>query len=464
MSTPSPRVQNVRQSLQWRLLDFVYRLFEGDDEWAERRFGLIVLMVLALVLMGRATEQIAMPEVLQPTLDAMPELIRVIFSFGLSLMHGQTLRHILPPVIGCILAVRLASNYVRDLFELPDFSMGRRYLTAAMFGIDYPEIRIGANGYDVEGSKDKDANPIPKIGGPGFVSVGTGYVAVFERVGGPSKVAGAGKHFIRRFETLREVLDLRDQLRKRDGIKVFTKDGIQVTLRNIEVAFRVHTHSQPRTEKEIYPFSIGAARRLVYNKTVGVNGPVPWTDSVTGAIVGRIIGFVASNVLDDVIAKSTPDAPDPRDKVKAIFADRKTRETYLKMGFDILWVSMGHIEAPRDVIDERLRAWGSWWQKQVNVQKASGEAEKIQLMEYARGLARIEEIEKITKNLPVSPDDPISVDFVILQLAQVLSSTGHSHLLSTNEYQSELMRYVFENDERRRRTQEDDDLPLLPSV
>jgi regulator of protease activity HflC (stomatin/prohibitin superfamily) len=424
-SSVPPQLNEVRKGVTWRSLGFFYKLLEGDHEWAERRLFLLILMGLAFTLMGRATEQIEPAEFLKPILANMPDALRVVVSFIASLIYPQTLRHILPAFAGGYLAVRLASNYVRDLFEIANFTTARRYLYASMFGMDYPEIKISGNGYETD-EKD-DTNPIPKIGGPGFVNVGTGYVAVFERVGGPSKVAGSGIHFIRRFEHLREVIDLRDQFRKKDGIKVYTKDGIQVTVRNVEVAFRVHTQSRGRTEKELYPFSIGAVRRIAYTKTVGASGPSVWTDSATGAAVGRITGFIARNILDDIVAKPNPDSPDPRDKIKAIFAEKKTRDAFLNMGVDLLWVSIGHIETPKDVIDQRINAWRASWMKQERVELASGEATKVRLMEYARGLARIELLEKFTKGVPLSRDTGMPVDLILIQIAEVLNSTGRSH-------------------------------------
>ena len=116
----SPRINEVRKGVTWRVLDFFYKLLEGDHEWAERRLFLLILMGAAFMLMSRATEQIAPFEFLAPTLAEMPEALRFVVSFLASLAHPQTLRHILPPLVGSYLAIRLASNYVRDLFEIAD--------------------------------------------------------------------------------------------------------------------------------------------------------------------------------------------------------------------------------------------------------------------------------------------------------------------------------------------------------
>src|SRR3972149_2591259 len=116
----------ARKDIALRMLEFFYDLLEGDHEWAERRSILIFTAIAAFTLMGRATEQITQWWIFQPYIDALPKPV----VFGLSFIHPQTLRHVLPPVLGLVLAILLASNYVRDLFELPDLSTGNRYLMA----------------------------------------------------------------------------------------------------------------------------------------------------------------------------------------------------------------------------------------------------------------------------------------------------------------------------------------------
>nr|MBI2904965.1 SPFH domain-containing protein [Chloroflexota bacterium] len=337
------------------------------------------------------------------------------------------------------LAVLLASNYVRDLFDLPDLTTGYRYLTASMFGWDYPSINIKSGGYEVAEKsqpgpgqvKKADTNPIPIIGGPGYVSVASGNVALFERVGGPSKVAGAGRHFIRRFETLREVVDLRDQFRTRDEVKALTKDGIPVKVRNVQASFRARTSNRDRTPKETFPFSIAAIKHIAYGKTVGQKGPSVWTDGVLKSVTGIIRGYVSRTRLDDLIARPEADVRDPRDKIKAGFEHKETRKRFADMGVDLLWVSLGHIETPQDVLDERIRTWQADWQRQDKVTLAEGTAEKLRLMEYARALARLDFIETITKHVPLSPDEQPPLELILVQFAEALGTTRRRSQLSS---------------------------------
>ncbi len=421
-----------RKDIAYRILENFYNLIEGDHEWAERRSSLIGLAAAAFFLMGRATEQIQTPDWLLPSLSQIPPQVSGAVNFLLSFIYFQTLRHLLPPLVACGLAVLLASNYVRDLFNLPDLTTGWRYLLASMFGQDYPVINIKGGGYEVAekgkpGVRQRvmaDTNPIPKIGGPGYVNIAAGNAALFERVGGPSQVAGAGLHFIRRFESLREVVDLRDQFRTRDEVRALTKDGVPVKVRIVQVSFRVRTGNRARTPDEIFPFSISAIKHIAYGKTVGVEGPSVWPDGVPESVTKIIRDTISRTLLDDLVARPEGEERDPREKIKALFDHKDTRRGFAEMGVDLLWVSLGHIETPQDVIDQRIRTWQAGWQQQDRVTMAEGEAHKLRLMEYARSLARLDFIEQITAGLPLDVSDQPAIDEIFIQFAEALSSTG----------------------------------------
>ncbi len=438
-SAPSP----AKKGLTFSILKFLYNLLDGDHEWADRRVILLFICINIFAFMGRATERITPWEALLPYLNTMPPALAAVFQFVISLFYQQSLRHLMPPLVGCVLAVLLASNYVRDLFELPDLHTGYRYLTASMFGWDYPSINIKEGGYEVTeksrpGQIEKaETNPIPKIGGPGYVSIAPGNVALFERMGKPSKIAGAGKHFIGRFETLREVLDLRDQIRSRDEVKAMTKDGIPVKVRNTQTSFRVRTGSRRRERKpdETYPFSSAAVRRIAYGKTVSLRGTSAWADGAINSVTGAIRGYISRVTLDELVSRdgtpgsAAPDAAgaqkkplDPRDKIKADLNSGASYVRFADMGIELLWVSLGHIETPKDVIDQRIEAWEAEWQGEEQVKLAQGEAYKMRAMEYARAAARLEFIEKIIANMPLSAETAPSAEFILLQFAQALST------------------------------------------
>jgi regulator of protease activity HflC (stomatin/prohibitin superfamily) len=411
-----------------RLLQFVYNLVEGDHQWAERRSILLFTAVIIFALMGRATEHITEWWTLAPYIENLPGPV----VFALSFLHPQTWRHVFLPLAGMFLALGVAANYVRDLFDLPNLSTGDEYLKAAMFGQDYPTIILRSTGYEPDkhylwrhGKDAKvDGHSIVKIGGPGYVTVAPGNVALYERVGGPSKVAGAGQHFLRRFESLREVIDLRDQIRERGEVKALTKDGLAVTVQNVQVSFRVRTSNRPRTQREVYPYSVSAVKRIAYGKTVGVKGASVWTEGVPNAVASTIRNYISRSLLDDLITRSESETKDPRDKIKAMFEHKDTRKKFNDMGVDLLWVSLGHIKVDADALSERIDAWGAEWKRAAQNTLSEAEAEKLKLMEYAKTMARLELIEKGLKGLPMNVNDSPTYDRIVLQIVEALSTTG----------------------------------------
>ena len=417
-----------RKDLTLRILEFFYNLLEGDHVWAERRSILLFTAVLAFMLMGRATEHITEWWTFAPYVENLPGPV----VFALSFLHPQAWRHVLLPLAGMFLAIGVAANYVRDLFELPDLSTGDEYLKAAMFGQAYPFVTLRGSGFELDpryihrfGKEARvDTHPLVRIGGPGYVNVAPGNVALFERVGGPSKVAGAGLHFLRRFETLREVIDLRDQLREKQEMKAVTKDGIAVQVQNVQVSFRVRTSNRPRTRREVYPYSVSAVKRIAYGKTVSVHGPSVWTDSVLNSVVSIIRNHIGRTLLDNLVARPEGEFKDPRDKIKAMFEHKDTRKRFNDMGVDLLWVSLGHIKTSEDVQGSRIFAWDAAWERQTRVTLSEAEAQRLQLMEYAKAMARVDVIENMLTSLPREMTDPVQAEAVVIHWLEALNIVG----------------------------------------
>ncbi|HLF01700.1 MAG TPA: SPFH domain-containing protein [Anaerolineales bacterium] len=432
------RTLNLRNFPRWAQHTF-YRLLDGDRGWAEQRYTLVWIAVLAFIFMGRAVEQVNEWWTLKETISTWHPVVQ----FALSFVHPQTWRHLLLPLAGLLLAMGFAANYVRDLFELPDLDEANWYLWAAMFGHNYPTINVRSNGYELDDhtlrtfGKDfqLEVHPIVKIGGPGIVNVAAGNVALFERFGRPWRVAGAGWHFIQRFESLREVIDLRDQIRAVEPLKALTKDGIPVVVEGIEVAFRVKTGGRERTQKLLYPFSMLAVLDIAYDRTVSPLGPSAWTQIVPGRVAGAIRDHINRNRFDDLVAHSEADKsqkdesggeavraplPDNRPAVKIPREVIKSKVSLKGTGADLLWVSLGHLTA--DALSERIRAWEARWKRETKVADSLTDAHKIRLMEYAKVLARVEMIEKMIHSIEFA--DPSQAERVVIQWLETLNVVG----------------------------------------
>ena len=342
------------------LRDYLLYVFvEGDHQVGNLRLLGLVVMVLSFIFVARLFEPIRA----LPLLDALlaplgprealpPALLTLLEVFG-GFFTRQVLRHALPPLVGLGLAFYFGAAYLKDLLELPNLQLAFKHLTATLFGADYPHMTIKEGRAYVD---NPETNPMLRIGGPGWVHIRIGNAAIFERFAGPSSVLGAGTHFIRRFETLREAFDLREIERSKQNVKMMTKDGIPLVMNEMRVRFRLNTsHRDARTEANPYPVLVGAIRRAAYKRKVGTKGLENWAEMVAGAAKSTITSWVAERHMNEIIAPprmgdqaGTPPPP-YRQALHERFYQKDTRRKFADMGAEIVWVSVGHLRPDPDV-------------------------------------------------------------------------------------------------------------------
>ncbi len=351
---------------QWNALKrgvtyFVITFIEGDHAVGQMRLMGAIVVIVLFVILSRLFEHPALGWFESFAANAqlggpVLQLVEIFVSF----FTPQVLRHALPPLLGFLLALLAGSNYIRDLLELPNLSLAYKHLVSTLFGADYPHMGITEGKAYVD---DPKTNPMLKIGGPGWVDIKLGNAALFERVVGPSAVRGAGTHFLRRFETLREAFDLREIERTKNDIAVMTKDGIPLLLTEMKVRFRIRSREQ-RSEANPYPVMTHAIRQAVYQpgRKVTDKGLESWSDAVLGAASGTITGWISRRRMDELIPPppEDPDHPEPpatppyRQALHQLFRDKDTRRKFADMGAEIIWVSVGHLR-PDPNVDPNLQ-------------------------------------------------------------------------------------------------------------
>jgi hypothetical protein len=124
------------------------------------------------------------------------------------------------------IAFFVGGRYVQDIYELASYKKGLRYVLTSVFGLlRYPRLEIDEGKMQLRAD---EVNTLREIGGPGFVIIRPGNIVLFERLRSPAAVRSAGKHFISRFESIKDVVPLEEQ----DGMwpesTASTKDGIEV--------------------------------------------------------------------------------------------------------------------------------------------------------------------------------------------------------------------------------------------
>ena len=376
----------------WRVERKVNEFLEGDLGWVRILFILLIggLFTFLIVLV----DYFVHPESGQTWLMESERLRFLPDAFlrwvGLAFTL-DSLRYFLLPVVTLILAVLAGGLYVQDIYNLNSYSMALRYLNASLFGLNYPFLRIEKGQMVLEPG---EVNPLASIGGPGYVLISPGNAVLFERLKHPSSVRGQGLHFISRFESIKEIVDLTDQHGYIEKTSAMTKDGIVVTVHDIHYRYRLWAGQRTvghtgRSQTDPYPFSVRAVRNMVYNRAVQKEGKLtPWATAIHIAFEGDITTYVRSNLLDEVTAPEQGDGQkikDPRQDIRRALYSRGAKMRFRNLGAELLWFDIGHFSFENPAVEEqRIRTWSADWIGESEVLRAKGMAQRQAYQELAR--------------------------------------------------------------------------------
>jgi hypothetical protein len=436
LNSLATRWAELRRSATFFLLHFI----EGDQDWGSVRFmGILVILILGICVSRLFEAPASLPlfdNFLATTHlnELLPAPVISLAGFLASFFTRQTFRHALPAALGFGLALYFGAKYVQDLLELPSLRPAYKFLTASLFGSDYPHMTISEGKAMVH---DPETNPMLKIGGPGWVDVKPGNAALFERMVGPSQVLGSGTHFIRRFETVREAFDLREIERGRDNVEVMTRDGIPLVLSEIRIRFRIRAHGA-RTEINPYPVTPGSIRQAVYGRGVKETGLDNWADSIFGDAILVITRWISRRRLDELIPPPTnkdqnaPPVQTPipyRQAIHQLFQDKGTRDTFARSGAEIIWVSVGHLRpdpnidpeakpgedvAGRDKIqDQIIETWKAYWEAHAHDELADARGYALWLQDIARAQVQADMILGVTAGLAEAQQSGLPIAEII---------------------------------------------------
>lgn len=281
-----------------------------------------------------------------------------------SLFAPRVLLHLLPLTAGLWLGLRLAAHYLNHVYGLGSMAMAGRYLRSAIFGLGYDTLAVSSGD-----ARHLDwTSTLLRIGGPGWLTVHLGFAAVFETLEGHPRVYGpTPRRFLSGFERLRDVVDLRDQLRRVDESRAVTRDGVEILARDAQMVFRVHSGNQPRNLADPYPFTEEAIRRLVYSQPVAATGQRKWSDALPGLVRREITRFIGDLTLEGFLAlqpaslRLAPgDLHIPRQALTDRFRTDTLRQRLQDTGLELDWVGVGTWEvrgAGRVQADDLLAAW-----------------------------------------------------------------------------------------------------------
>ena len=356
--------------------------------------------------------------------EALPKVISL--AIGL-FANIQTIRYLLAPVGAVIFALLIAALYVQDIYELRHYRNALRYVIASMFGLFYPSLEIRNGELQVDADQE---NLLDKIGGPGWVIIRPGNVVLFERLTHPTAVLAEGRHFIPRFEMIKQIVNLKDQHGYIERISAVTKDGVVINIHDIHYNYRLWAGRRlggeaGRTPKNPYPFSVRAVRNLAYNRAVTGDGVTPWARNVRSLFEGEIQNYIRRRQLDQVTSPKVAES-DPRGEIHRLYETAEFRRRFQDIGAELVWYGIGHMEVDDTFVNEqRVQTWQAGWRGDAEVITAYSEALKEVYREQGRAEAQAEILLAIIQALRdanIQPGQENVQGLFLMRIAQLLEA------------------------------------------
>jgi regulator of protease activity HflC (stomatin/prohibitin superfamily) len=323
-----------------------------------------------------------------PLLDVLTPLVL----FVVEMFSPRVLRHLIPVVAGWWLARQATLDLLMKLYEITDQRMASAMLSHLQRG-----SAVGDRAVDVKRAsfdEQRRQSVLLRVGGPGRIVVGGSDAIVTERNGRFCRVLGSGKHSLRRFESVKAVLDLRPLVRQAQQVPLTTRDGIELRA-DLTVTFAIDRGDQAVTPSRPYPYSEEAVRKAAYAETVleSSGGVGHWDDVPLIICTSRLKNIVGDYRLDEIIFPDKPEN-DPR---KAIYEDLKRRAstTLSQQGIELLELGLGPLRTPDSVANKHVAFWRADWQRQERIIRAEGEAKALEEAVMARAEAEAALIQAI---------------------------------------------------------------------
>jgi hypothetical protein len=223
--------------------------------------------------------------------DLATQLLNLYFSW-------QVLFPMLVVFLPFFLALEFACAYQKDIYELPRMSIARRFILQAAFRFfSYENLHITAEKL----SPAQLRSPINLIGGPGVVSPDLEYAAVFERPDGTPHFIRAGmsrkERTLQGFERLRRIIDTRDHTFQYHQVTGRTRDGIQLSIQDINLLFSIRRPTRKKPFDYPYLHNLRGIYWLTYQQPAE-----KWVNAMTELIEEYMLRFIQQHPFGSLLA------------------------------------------------------------------------------------------------------------------------------------------------------------------
>lgn len=258
-----------------------------------------------------------------------------------------------------------------------------------------------------------------------------------------ARAAGPGFVFLYRGEQVQQVLDLRPHTR-RQPVTATTRDGIPVETA-VFVTFQIRRQIRELRQGEMpYPYDRDLIFQVSQAQSVDAAGEyAAWSEQLGPRAAARLVTELAGHSLDDLYQVEGQHV-----SPLATIQQRLQRELQREaepLGLEVLNLSIGRLELPEDVVQQRIKTWRSRWQKEIHLQQARGDAETIRRVKRARARVQVEIIQNIIQNIErMRRQDAADLSqIVLLRMIEVLedaTSDTSVHALVPEQIITDLLR------------------------
>lgn len=339
-------------------------------------------------------------------------------NFVVGLLDPTVLRHFIPVLGGIWLAQQVTVDWVQQFYGVEDRN-DARYLFGRLKNGSAEKVKIERRTF----AQDRIVTPLLNVGGPGYVTIAPTDAAVTEINGRYATVLRAGKRYLRPFETIRSVVDLREQESIEQDVQLTTKEGLTL-FTSLFVTFRINQLSATQTPA-LYDVDVDSVRRAALVEIVSDHDIERWDDLPRMIALEQLREMVSQRRLDELLdpRQIYERSPHPQLENKL---EGTVRQILAQDGIELISLRMGAFQMTDDIYNTLLAYWQAFHEKAQPVdptphqpwmqedEKRKRAREKM-IKHLAAGFARVQEQTQYQE----SP-----LDFLLTSLQQDLLTSG----------------------------------------
>ena len=278
-----------------------------------------------------------------------------IINYAAGMFTPAVLLHLIALGCGYYVASEFVIELVRSLYNLPDEDQAQELFTRLRVPPSPLSKPVPLNHRNFLQMQAEE--PLLSIGGPGYVAISEGDVAVTEVNGRFERVIGFGKKKLRRFERIVNVLSLYEQESRQTEIELMTQEGFPLYT-DIHLRFRIKRRPAVRGERAGYAIDDDSIRQAAYSQIVTNYSVTRWTSIPMMRAISILTTILAQKHLEQLIDPRVQASIAPQPAIQHTLKEKLAQE------LDELGVELIDVRHTGLKMNDKLQATMlEYWQK-----------------------------------------------------------------------------------------------------